>query len=491
MSEATEAKTWRQYVGGEWRAGSGMRDIVSPYDGRTVGRVAVSADADAEEAIQRAEASFGKTRRLPSYVRHDILLAIREGIAARREEFAQGIAAEAGKPIRDARVEVDRAMLVFSLAAQEARRLGGEVIPLDLNAASEGRLGITRRVPAGPVAAMTPFNFPLNLVAHKVAPALAVGNPVVLKPAEKTPITSLRLAEVIDATDWPKGGLSVLTPETPEVIGGKLATDARLPVFSFTGSARVGWMLKEKANKKRTTLELGGNAAVIVHEDAPDLEYSIKRCVTGAFAYAGQVCISVQRIFVHRPIFDTWTRQFVEAVGGLRVGDPADETTDIGPMITETALTHTCERIAAAKDAGAAALLSGSRTEGTLLLSPTVLTGTKPDMTVQREEVFAPVVCVEAYDTFEEALTRANEGPYGLQAGVFTRDAARLFRAFEALHVGGVIANDVPQYRVDNMPYGGERESGFGREGVRYAMEEMTAQRLLVLHFPPGTTPEG
>jgi acyl-CoA reductase-like NAD-dependent aldehyde dehydrogenase len=489
MGEATEVKTWRQYVGGEWRDGSDTRNIVSPYSGQAVGRVAVSADSDAEDAIARAEEAFNETRGLPSHVRHDILLAIREGIAARREEFAQGIVAEAGKPIRDARVEVDRAMLVFSLAAQEARRLGGEVIPLDLNAASEGRLGITRRVAAGPVAAMTPFNFPLNLVAHKVAPALAVGNPLVLKPAEKTPITALRLAEVIDATDWPKGGFSVLTPETPEAIGGKLAMDPRLPVFSFTGSARVGWMLKEKANKKRTTLELGGNAAVIVHEDAPDLEYSIRRCVTGAFAYAGQVCISVQRIFVNRPIFDTWTKRFVEAARSLRVGDPADEATDIGPMIAEAALAQTCERITAAKDAGAAVLLSGSRREGTLLLSPTILTDTRPDMAVQQEEVFAPVVCVEAYDTFEEALTRANEGPYGLQAGVFTRDAARLFRAFDALQVGGVIANDVPQYRVDNMPYGGERESGFGREGVRYAMEEMTAQKLLVLHFPPGTTP--
>lgn len=482
----TQIKTWPQYVGGQWREAPETRLLISPFDGRALGSVAVGDEHDAEEAISRAEQAFTRTRRLPAHARHDILRAIHDGIAARREEFARGIVDEAGKTIRDARVEVDRALLVFSLAADEARRVGGgETIPLDLNPASAGRIGITRRFPAGPVAAITPFNFPLNLVAHKVAPALAVGNPVVLKPAEKTPLTALRLAEVIHETDWPKGGFSVLTPARPETVGEMLATDPRLPVLSFTGSARVGWQLKEKANRKQVTLELGGSAAVIIHEDA-DLDYALDRCVVGAFANAGQVCISVQRIFVHRPVFAAFAERFVEAVGKLRVGDPADEATDLGPMIRDSACRQAQEWVGAAIAGGATALLRGEIVSaGTTLLGPTILTNTRADMAVRCEEAFAPIAVLEPYDRFAEALDLANEGPYGLQAGVFTRDVGRLFTAFDALDVGGVIANDVPQYRVDNMPYGGEKDSGFGREGVRYAMEEMTRPRLLVLNFPP------
>lgn len=461
------------------------REIRSPFDGRVVGTVPVNIREDAERAIAGASDAFAATRKLAAHERHTILRRIHDGIAARREEFARGITDECGKTIRDARAEVERALLVFSLSADEARRIGGEVLPLDMNPVSAGRLGITRRFPCGPVAALTPFNFPLNLVAHKVGPALAAGCPVVLKPAEKTPLTAVRLAEVVAESGWPEGAFSLLTPEDPREVGETLARDPRLRVLSFTGSARVGWHLKSLANKKRVTLELGGNAAVIVEPDA-NIEYAAIRCVTGAFANAGQVCISVQRIFVHRDVFDAFTERFVTGARALKLGDPGDDATDLGPMISPSACDQAQSWIQEAIDGGAKALLRGERRPGTTLLSPTVLTGTASEMTVCREEAFAPLAVVEPYDTFEEALARANKGHYGLQAGVFTRDVAKVFRAFEALEVGGVIANDVPQYRVDNMPYGGERDSGFGREGVRYAIDEMTELRLLALNFPPG-----
>jgi acyl-CoA reductase-like NAD-dependent aldehyde dehydrogenase len=461
------------------------RPIHSPFDGRVVGTAPLSTEAEARAAIAAAHAAFETTRRLPSFERHRILRAIHDGIAARREAFARGITEEAGKTIRDARTEVDRALLVFSLAADEARRLGGEALALDLNPASIGRIGIARRFPAGPVGAITPFNFPLNLVAHKVAPALAVGCPVVLKPAEKTPLTALRLGEVIAESGWPAGAFSVLTPAEPQTIGSLLATDERIRVLSFTGSARVGWPLKQAANHKRVTLELGGNAAVVVEPDA-DITYSVARCVTGAFANAGQVCISVQRIFVHRSVFTEWLSAFAQGAGALRIGDPADEATDIGPMISASACDQAEAWIREAVAGGAKTALRGERRSGTTLLGPTILTGTHPEMAVCREEAFAPVAVVEPYDEFEQALAAVNNSRYGLQAGVFTRDVGKLFRAFETLEVGGVIANDVPQYRVDNMPYGGEKDSGCGREGVRYAIEEMTEVRLLALNFPPG-----
>jgi acyl-CoA reductase-like NAD-dependent aldehyde dehydrogenase len=480
---------FEQYIGKKWTAGAQgkRRAIVSPYDGREIGSVAISELADAEEALRLAQEAFAETRRLPSHVRHDILRHIEDGIAARREELARSISDEAGKPIREARVEVDRARLVFSLAADEARRFeGGEFLPLDLNPASQGRVGIARRFPAGPVAALTPFNFPLNLVAHKVAPALAAGCPIILKPAEKTPLTSLRLAEIVAETAWPAGAFSVLTPSTPQEIGNLLATDERIKVVSFTGSAQVGWELKAKANQKKVTLELGGNAAVVVHEDVPDLEYAVSRCVTGAFANAGQVCISVQRLFVHSSLFDEFTTRFADATSRLVIGDPADDATDIGPMISEAA----CSKVESWRDeaiaSGAKALLLGSRRSGSTLLSPTILTDTVPTMAVNSEEVFAPLVVIERYDSFSSALARVNDSRYGLQAGVFTRDVSRLFEAFATLDVGGVIANDVPQYRVDNMPYGGVKDSGFGREGVRYAIEEMTELRLLALNLYAG-----
>ncbi|MDX1932283.1 MAG: aldehyde dehydrogenase family protein [Capsulimonadales bacterium] len=457
------------------------RSIYSPFDRRPVGTVPIHTESEAEAAIDAAARAFPVTRRLPAHERYRILRAVHEGIADRAEEFAQTIVAESGKTIRDARAEVGRALLVLSLSADESRRQGGDLLPLDLNPASEGRVGLTRRFPIGPVAAITPFNFPLNLVAHKVGPALAVGSPVVLKPAEKTPLTALLLAEVVWAAGWPREAFAVLTPETPQAIGEMLATDERLPVFSFTGSDRVGWELKAKANRKRVLLELGGNAGVIVEPDA-DPEYSVRQCVTGSFANAGQVCISVQRIFLHQDIFSQWTDRFMSAVSEKVVGDPSDERTDIGPMIHEAAADTAERHVRDAIYGGATVLLRGKRLSPTLL-TPTVLINVNPDLAVCREEIFAPIVVIEPYADYSEALARVNDSRFGLQAGVFTHDVRKVFQAFETLQVGGVIANDVPQYRVDNMPYGGVRDSGVGREGVRYAIEEITEERLLVLHL--------
>ena len=482
MGERIKARG--QYIAGKWEYNGKTRPIYSPWDGRIVGETTVTSVVDAERAIAAAARSFAHTRALTTAERHDILRAIHDGIAARREEFACCIVDEAGKPLRDARFEVDRALLVFSLAAEEARRPRGDVLPLDLNPASAGRIGLTQRFPAGPVAAISPFNFPLNLVAHKVAPAFATGCPVVLKPAEKTPLTALLLAEVIAGTGWPSEAFSVLTPADPHVVGTMLATDPRLPVLSFTGSDKVGWHLKSLANRKRVILELGGNAAVIVHGDA-DQAYAAARCAVGAFAYAGQVCISVQRIFVQRRIHEEWTERFLTHVAKLRFGDPADETTEIGPLISDSAKSKISAWVGEAVAGGARCLAGEQSVSGGNRMRPVVLTHTRPDMAVRQEEVFGPVVVVEPYDSFEEAIELANDSRFGLQAGIFTRDIGRLFRAWSELEVGGVVANDVPQFRIDNMPYGGEKESGFGREGVRYAIEEMTQPRLLALNFSP------
>jgi glyceraldehyde-3-phosphate dehydrogenase (NADP+) len=470
-------KDWKLYINGEWAGTDAVRDVLRTYDQTPIGRVHMGGPAEMDRAIAAAAGATAAMKALTSAQKYDILTAITAGVTKRREEFARGISDEAGKPIRDSRVEVDRAILGFTLSAEEARRQYGEVLPLDLTAASAGRIGITRRFPIGPVGAITPFNFPLNLGVHKIGPAIAAGNPLVLKPAEKTPLTALRLAEIIHETALPRGAFNVVVAREP-ALGEMLATDDRIRMLSFTGAAPVGWRLKGLANRKRVTLELGGNAAVIVHSDA-DLGLAVSRCVVGAFGYAGQICISVQRIYVHRPMWDEFVPHLVEAARALAVGDPADEATTFVPMIAEQAAIAAEERVRAALSEGAKALLLGERAGAAF--GPTILTDTAPDMAVSREEVFAPIVLVEPYDDFSAALDRVNEGPFGLQAGVFTRDVGRLFQAFSTLEVGGVIGNDIPTFRADNMPYGGEKDSGFGREGIRYAIEEMTELRILAL----------
>jgi glyceraldehyde-3-phosphate dehydrogenase (NADP+) len=373
---------------------------------------------------------------------------------------------------------VKRAVCTFQLALEEAKRLGGEVIPLDIMAGSEKRTGIVRRFPVGPILAITPFNFPLNLVAHKVAPAMAAGNPLLLKPSPRTPLTALILGEIITEAGWPSGGINVFLCSNGQTEG--IVRDERVAMVTFTGSASVGWRIKEMAGRKKVALELGGNAGVIVHNDA-DIEYAVKRCVTGAFAFSGQVCISVQRIYVQREVYGTFIGQFLAAVGGLRMGDPMDESIKMGPLINEAAAVRTEEWVTEAVEGGAK-LLAGGKRSGSFF-EPTVLSGVKPGMRLSCEEVFAPLVMVEPYDAFEDGVDSINDSPYGLHAGLFTSDMKRIFYAFDKLDVGGVVANDVPTYRVDNMPYGGIKMSGFGREGVRYAMEEMTEPKLLVLNL--------
>src|SRR5207253_9834872 len=376
----------------------------------------------------------------------------------RKDEFARTLAQEAAKPIKAARSEVDRAIFTFTVAAEESTRIYGEYLPLDWQEFTAGRWGIVRRFPLGPVAGITPFNFPLNLVAHKVAPAIAAGCSMVLKPAPQTPLSALLLAEAVQQAGWPGGGLNVLPLSNEDA--GLLVTDERIKLISFTGSASVGWEIKRRAGKKKVVLELGGNAGVIVHSDT-DLVWAAERCVTGGFSYAGQTCISVQRILIERQAFTKFRDLFLAGVSNLKIGDPMDDTTDLGPLIRESDAIRATEWVQEAVQDGAT-LLAGGKRRGSVM-EPTVLTGTRTDMKVNCQEIFAPVVTLEPYDDFAQALRQINESPYGLQAGVFTRDGARIFQAYEELEVGGVIAGDVPSFRIDHMPYGGVKDSGLGR----------------------------
>jgi acyl-CoA reductase-like NAD-dependent aldehyde dehydrogenase len=396
----------------------------------------------------------------------------------RKEEFARTLAQEAGKPIRAARTEIERSIFTFTVAAEESTRIHGEYLPLDWQEFTAGRWGIVRRFPIGPIAGITPFNFPLNLVAHKVAPAIAAGCPIVLKPAPQTPLCSLLLAECVQQAGWPDGGLSVLPLSNEDA--GLLVTDERIKLISFTGSVPVGWDIKRRAGKKKVVLELGGNAAVLVHSDA-DVAYAAERCVVGGFAYAGQTCISVQRILVEQSVYGKFTDLLIEAVKQLKTGDPMDESTDVGPLIRESDAIRTTAWIDEAVRSGARLLCGGRRTHN--VVEPTILTGTKPDMKVNCQEIFGPVVTVEPYQNFDQALRQVNNSVYGMQAGIFTRDAKLLFQAYEELEVGSVIAGDVPSFRIDHMPYGGVKDSGLGREGLRYAIEEMTEPKLLVMNL--------
>jgi acyl-CoA reductase-like NAD-dependent aldehyde dehydrogenase len=455
-------------------------EICSPYDGSPVAVVHRAGSVEVERAIASAVEAFEETRRLPSWRRAEVLLAIAAGIAERREELARTIALEAGKPIKTARVEVDRGAFTFTIAAEETKRIYGEIVPLDWLPGNEGRIAHVRRVPLGPIAGITPFNFPLNLVAHKVAPAFAAGNPIVIRPASQTPVTSLKLAEIVAAAGWPAGGFSVVPCSTGTA--APLVEDDRIKLLTFTGSPVVGWGLKAHAGRKRVTLELGGNAAVIVHEDA-DLDYAIERIVWGGFAYAGQTCISVQRVYVHSSLYDAFATEAVRRVSELRTGDPLDDSTDVGPLIDAASLERVEAWVAEARDAGAEVLTGGER-DGTVW-RPTVLAGLRDDMRVSCEEVFAPVIGLERYDDVQLAIDAAARTEFGLQAGIFTNDMRIVDAAFDRIDVGGLMVNDVSTYRIDHMPYGGVKSSGLGREGLRYAIEEMTELKLLTFNPRP------
>jgi len=464
-------------LNGEWISNGTPVEIHSPFDRSVVGHVFYGNTSHVETAIRASVAAFQITRKLGSYERERILGTISRLLSEQAEDFARTIALEAGKPIKTARQEVERAIYTFKVAAEESTRIEGEYLHLDTLPATQGRWGIVRRFPVGPIFAITPFNFPLNLVAHKLAPAIAAGCPIILKPAPQTPISALKLARIIDEAGWPPGALTVMPLSNEDA--STLVTDERIKLLTFTGSS-VGWDLKSKAGKKRVLLELGGNAAVIIHSDA-DLAFAAERCAQGAFGYAGQSCISVQRVLVEKSVYREFLKLVVIATRAMRVGDPLDETTDVGPLIRETDAMRAESWVKEAVAQGATLLCGGVRNGS--LLEPTVLTNTRPEMLVNCREIFAPVMTVEPYEDFNEALRQVNNSPFGLQAGILTRDAQRIFTAFNELEVGGVVAGDVPTFRIDHMPYGGIKDSGLGREGLRYAIEELTEPKLLVMNL--------
>jgi acyl-CoA reductase-like NAD-dependent aldehyde dehydrogenase len=463
--------------GKEWSDGEAF-EVRSPWDQGLIGKVTMATRADAREAVNHAVASLRRTRALPRWKRREILEDIAASLIEQKDRFANLIVAEAGKPLRLARTEVDRAVLTFKTAAEEAARLGGETIPLDLTEGNENRWGLVQRFPVGPVLAITPFNFPLNLVAHKLAPAIAAGCPILIKPSPQTPFTALALGEIVLKAGWPEEALAILPLENADTAWLAEKED-RIKLVSFTGSAKVGWELKAHSGRKRVLLELGGNAALIIHGDYRELDTAAERTAQAGFGYAGQSCISVQRVFVDKNIFQTFLWKLVEVAAKLVVGDPSNEATDVGSLIR----LGEAERVESwIKEAvgGGARLIAGGERQGSLM-SPAILTGTKAGMKIRDEEVFGPVVIVEPYTDFEDALAEVNHSRFGLQAGLLTRDAGRILTAYRELEVGALIVGDTPAWRLDPMPYGGVKDSGLGREGIRSAIEEMTEPRMLVM----------
>jgi acyl-CoA reductase-like NAD-dependent aldehyde dehydrogenase len=467
-------------LAGRWVDSPDVLTVTNPADPSTpAGSTYHATPEQYEIAVSAAVTAFEQTRRLPAYERGAILRSISAGIKARREELGHLIALEAGKPIRDALNEVDRAVLTFRLGAEEAERMVGEVIPLDLMSSSRGRVGITRRFPIGPVAAISPFNFPLNLAAHKLAPAIAAGCSIVLKPPSKDPLTMLTVGEIIAEAGLPEGAVSIL-PMSRE-LGDRMVADERFKLLTFTGSPSVGWRMKERAGHKKVVLELGGNAGVIIDRSA-DLDWAIKRTLVGAFSYAGQVCISVQRMFIHEAVWEPFMSRFVAAAATLRLGDPLDPQTDLGPMVDASAASRTQRWVDEAVALGGRLLLGG-KAEGNAF-PPTILTDTPVTAAVCSNEAFAPLVVAFPFRDFNDAIRQVNDSSFGLQTGVFTNDLANSWTAFNELEVGGVIVNDVPTYRIDHMPYGGIKDSGLGREGLRWAIDDMTEVRIMVIAQP-------
>ncbi len=453
--------------------------ILYPYTREVAILAAQGTAADLDAAITAAQTGFSAMKAMPRHARRDLLVRIVEAMTKERAALGAELAQSCGKPIGQALGEVDRAIMTFSLAADEARRFAGEVIPLDVDPRTVGYTSMVHRFPVGPISAITPFNFPLNLLAHKVAPAIAVGSALVVKPPPQCPQMAYRLGEIMAACGLPAGAYNVLHLPIPVAEG--LATDPRFQMLTFTGSPTVGWHLKNVAGKKKVCLELGGNAAAVVHEDAPDLDWVAQRLALGAFAYAGQVCIKVQRVLVHQPIYEKFVQKFVAATAALVCGDPMDPKTVVGPMIDSGAADRVQAWTAEAVAAGAEVLLASKRNGN--VLSPGLLAKVPHTAKVSCKEIFGPVSIVAPYREFGDALAEVNNSDFGLQAGVFTHDVNRIFTAFNTLETGGVIANDFPTMRVDNYPYGGVKDSGFGREGVRYAMEEMSEPRILVLNL--------
>lgn len=451
--------------------------VTNKYTGEPATRVALAGQAEIEQAIAAAVEAAPAMRKLPSFKRAAILQHVARRIEERAEELARVLAIEAGKPIRDGRGEIARGVDTFRIAAEEATRIYGEYMPLDISARAEGYEAICKRVPIGPCSFISPFNFPINLAAHKIAPAIAAGCPFVLKPASATPVGALLLGEILAETDLPAGAFNIL-PCRREA-AGSFTTDERLKLLSFTGSPEAGWTLKSQAGKKQVVLELGGNAGCIVDRDV-DQDYAVQRLMIGAFYQSGQSCISVQRIFIHESIYEPFQAKLAAAASKLKMGDPLDEDTFLGPLITEEDARRVESWIADAVRRGARMLCGGKR-HGRLL-EATLVENVPDETELSCREVFGPVAIVEPFSDFAAACARVNASRYGLQAGVFTRNLHSAFYAFNELEVGGVVINDIPSFRVDSMPYGGVKDSGLRREGVRYAIEHLTERRLLVLN---------
>ena len=474
---ATTASEKKLLLAGEWVETGDWVEVRSPYSGEVVGRVAKAGAAEARRGVDAAEAAMREP--LPAHKRAEILVRVAGALGRRHEEAAQTIAAEAGKPLKAARVEASRAMSTFTFAAVEARKLAGEMVPMDASQAGAGKLAFTLRQPIGVVGAISPFNFPLNLVAHKIAPALAAGCAVVLKPASQTPFSALLLAELLTDAGVPPGWLNVVVGPASE-LGDVLVEDERVRALTFTGSGDVGWKLAARAPRKRVKLELGNATPVIVEADA-DLDDVASRLAANAFSFAGQSCISVQRIYVQCGAYDELVSRFVPRVQALVLGDPLDEETDVGPLIDAGARDRVLAWIEEARAAGAEILTGGKLAGG--LVQPTVIANARPDLKVSCEEVFGPVCTITAYETLDEAIELANGTRYGLQAGIFTRDLSTALAAAARLEFGGVTVNEAPTFRADQMPYGGVKDSGNTREGPAYAVRELTEDRLVVVEL--------
>ena len=466
------------FVGGEWRQTSVKRQVFNPFENKPAGEVCQAASRDIDDAIGAAEGAFHQTRNMSPCERALVLESVSRSLAEKKDEFARLITAETGKPISFSRAETDRAVFTIATSAEEARRMEGEVLPLDVVPQTGNRVAMVRRFPIGVIGAITPFNYPLNLVAHKLGPAIAAGNTIVLKPSSNAPQTALKFGELFAGAGLPAGALNIVPCMGSEI--EQLITDKRVKLISFTGSPVVGWGIKARAARKKVVLELGGNAGVIVCADA-NIDHALKSIVQGAFGNAGQSCISVQRVYVHESLAEVFTNQLVKLAKSIAAGDPTNPRTVVGPMIDEQAARKIESWIREATEGGARVLCGGGRTGA--MLEPTVLADVAPEMKVSCQEVFAPVLTVDRFSEFRDAIERVNASSYGLQAGIFTNYAPDIFYAYRELEVGGVIINDSSSFRVDHMPYGGVKDSGIGREGVRYAIEEMTEMKLLALNF--------
>jgi acyl-CoA reductase-like NAD-dependent aldehyde dehydrogenase len=476
-SMASTQKSYKLLVAGEWIEDTSTLPVKDKYTGETIGTVPVASQATVDRAVAGAEAAFASYSRVPAHKRFKILAKTAELLEKYQEELATLICREAGKAWKYSLGEVSRAIETFQFSAEEAKRIHGETVPMDASTAGEGRMGFYLRSPVGVVAAITPFNFPLNLVAHKVGPGLAAGNTIVLKPASATPITAIRLGEILEEAGLPAGAFNVVVGPGGTV-GDWLVANPRVRKVSFTGSPPVGEAIIRRAGLKKVTMELGNNSGTIIEPDA-DLSDAVPRCVMSAFANSGQVCISLQRLYVHKEIAAEFTKRFIEATAKLKIGNPLDRDCDVGPMIDETEAQRAAAWIQEAVKEGAT-LLAGGQQEGRVL-HPAVLTNVRPDMKVMCTEAFAPLVSIYEYETFEDAVKMVEESPYGLQAGIYTKDLRKALHAVEQINTGGVMINDTSIFRVDHMPYGGNKMSGLGREGVRFAVEEMTNLKMVVI----------